>query len=65
MRPTKKEWKTIEFLYFNEDYTIREISKLYTISRVALYDHFRKLKRPFFQKLFNFIKKMFIWGNFK
>ena len=45
MRLTKKEWKTIEFLHFKEDYTMREISKLYPVSRVALYDHFRNLKR--------------------
>lgn len=65
MRLTKKEWKTIEWLHFKEDYTMREISKLYPVSRVALYDHFRNLKSSFPQKLINFVKKMFVWENFK
>jgi predicted DNA-binding protein YlxM (UPF0122 family) len=65
MRLTKKEWKTIEWLHFKEDYTMREISKLYPVSRVALYDHFRNLKRSFPQKLINFVKNMFVWENFK
>lgn len=63
MRLKKLDWEVIEELYFNEKYSITELSKLYNVTRVAIYDHFKRHKRSSFKKLWDFAKRMFAWES--